>query len=135
MWVHDTGLPLIISNFFKIFKISSRVLKLHISGSIFSLKLILIYETLLNSIKTFIRYYKITLNVFLNKNILCLWQKKLFDRLFVSNRNFSTKYIKLFKIPGFSRFFVQNSRFFHVKKFQIPGFFKVPNKVATMMIF
>ena len=118
MWVHDTGLPLITSNFFKIFKISSRFLKLHISGFFFSLKLILIYETLLNFIKTLIRYYKITLNVFLNKDILCLWQKKIFDRLFVSIRNFTTKYINLFQIPGFSMF-KKNLKFQVFLRFQI----------------
>ena len=43
MRVHDTGLPhVFFPNFFHVFKISSRFLDLHISGSIFSLMLSLI---------------------------------------------------------------------------------------------
>ena len=70
MRVHDTGLPLVISNFFQFFKISSKFLKQNISGSIFSLKLRLMYETVLNSIKTLIRYCKVILSAFFIENIL-----------------------------------------------------------------
>ena len=54
------------------------------------------------------------------------------DRLFVSNRNFTTEHIKivknsgfLFKIPGFLR----------LKKSQIQGFLRFADKVANLMIF
>ena len=36
----------------------------------------------------------------------------LYERFFVSNRNFTTEHVKTVNIPGSSRFFVQNSRFF-----------------------
>ena len=64
------GLPMVISNFFQVFKKSSRFLKLHISGFIFSLKLSFILETVLNSLKTFKRYCKVNLNGFFNKKNL-----------------------------------------------------------------
>ena len=65
----------------------------------------------------------------------------LYDRFFVSNRNFTTDYVKNIKN---SRFYDQISRFFHVffKVFQIPGYFclncrspgfsRFPGKVATL---
>ena len=62
-----TGLPLVFSKFFKVFQISSTVLKVKTFGSIFSLKLSLRYETVLNSIKTLKRYCKATSNVFFIK--------------------------------------------------------------------
>ena len=34
-----------------------------------------------------------------------------YDRFFVSNRKFTTENVKIIKIPDFSRFFDQNSRF------------------------
>ena len=55
--------------FFQVFQISSRFLKVHIFGSIFSLKLISIKETVLNRIKALKRYFKVTLNVFFHKKI------------------------------------------------------------------
>ena len=54
------------------------------------------------------------------------------DRLFVSNRNFTTEHIKVVKNSGF---FVQNSRIFKVKKSQIQGFLRFADKVANLMIF
>ena len=54
------------------------------------------YQTVLNSIKTLVRYYKVTLIVFFYKKIYDDDKKKyLFDRLFVSNRNFTTEHIKI----------------------------------------
>ena len=51
-------------------------------------------ETVLNSIKTLIRYCKVTLNQFLNKKKFMMRTKNyLFDRLFVPNRNFTTEHI------------------------------------------
>ena len=52
-------------------------------------------ETVLNSIKTFIRYCKVTLNEFFNKKFYDDDKKKnyLFVRLFVSNRSFTTEHI------------------------------------------
>ena len=52
--------------FFQVFQISSRFVKVHIFGSIFSLKLSLCLKTMLNSIKTLKIYCKATLNVFIN---------------------------------------------------------------------
>ena len=66
----NTKIPLsftksrVVTHFFKCF---SRFLKVHIFGSIFSFKLISIKETVLNRIKTFKRFCKVTLNVFFNK--------------------------------------------------------------------
>ena len=61
MRVHDTGLPhVFFPNFFQVFKISSRFLDLHISGSIFSLMLSLIYF-FFNTFKVPLQYL---LNVF-----------------------------------------------------------------------
>ena len=48
---------------------SSRFLKIHIFGFIFSFRLISIKETVLNSIKTLKRYCEVTLIVFFNKKI------------------------------------------------------------------
>ena len=69
----------------RFFKISSRLLKEHIFGSIISLKFSLMYKTVLNSIKTLKRYCKANLNMFFKlKKILMMTKKKLsFDRLFV----------------------------------------------------
>ena len=49
---------------------------------------------MLNSIKTLKRCCKATLNVFLNKNNFD-YDKYLYDKFFVSNRNFSTKDVKI----------------------------------------
>ena len=53
----------------------------------------------------------------------------LFDRVFVSNRNFITEHIKIVEN---SKYFVQNSRFKKNLKFQ--DFLRVLGKVATLMI-
>ena len=51
---------------------------------------------MLNSVETLKRYFKITLNVFLNKKFSDDDKKiYLFGRLFVSNQNFTTKHIKI----------------------------------------
>ena len=77
---------------------------MHIFGSIFSLKLSLKKETVLNSLNTLKRYCKAALNVFFNKKKLMMTKKYLNDRFFVSNQSFTTKRVKLFKIPVLSRF-------------------------------
>ena len=59
-----TGLPLIFSKIFRFSKFILSFLKVLIFGSIFSLKLSLRLETVLNSIKTLKRYCKATLNMF-----------------------------------------------------------------------
>ena len=79
-----TGLQLVFSKFFLVFK------SIHIFDSILSLKLSLMNETVLNRIKTLKRHCKVTLNEFLNKkNFMMTTKKYLFDKLFVSNRNFT----------------------------------------------
>ena len=45
----------------------------------------------------------------------------LYDRFFVTNQNFTTKHVKIGKIPDFLVIFIQNSRFFF-KISPIPGF-------------
>ena len=68
---------------------------------------------MLNSIKSLKRYCKATLNVFLTRKIFD--DAKIFylcDRFFESNRNFTTKHVKIVKIPGF------------LKVYPIPGFSK-----------
>ena len=57
---------------------------------------------MLNSIKTLVRYCKVTLNVFFIKKFYDDEKNYLFDRLFVSNRKFTTEHIKT----------VTSSRFF-----------------------
>ena len=80
----STGLTNVFDKF-------SPVLKVHIFGSIFSLKLSLRKKTVLNSIKTLKRYCKATSNVFFNK-LFFGDDKQIFPygRFFVSNQNFST---------------------------------------------
>ena len=52
------------------------------------------------------RYCKATLNMFFNKKILMMAKLFcLYDRFFESNRNFTAEYVKVVKIPGFSRFY------------------------------
>ena len=64
---HLQGCYSFFPNFFQVFQISSRFLKVHIFGSIFSFKLISIKETVLNRIKALKRYCKVTLSVSFNK--------------------------------------------------------------------
>ena len=45
----------------------------------------------------------------------------LYDRIFESNRSFTTEHVKIINIPGF---FSLNC--------QIPGFSRIPGKVATL---
>ena len=81
-----------LANCLLVFKISSRFFKVHIFGSIFSLKLSLRYKTMLNSIKTLKRYSKAILNVFFNKTKFDDDKELyLYGTFFVSNRNFTTK--------------------------------------------
>ena len=49
----------------------------------------------------------------------------LYERFLVTKRNFTTKLVKIVKISGFLKIFVQNSRFFSKSlKFEVfPGFF------------
>ena len=77
-------------SFFPIFfpgiQISSRFLRVHIFRFIFSLKLSLRFEIMLNSIKTLKRYCKATLNVFFYKKMLKMTENfHLYGRYFVSN--------------------------------------------------
>ena len=53
------------------------------------------------------------------------------DRFLCQIEILRLKMFKLFKIPGFSRFFQQNSRFFFQIS-QIPGFSRFPGKAATL---
>ena len=62
-----SGLPNIFGKFFPGFQNFLKFLKVHIFRSIFSSKLSLRYETVLNSIKTPNKYYKATLYTFYNK--------------------------------------------------------------------
>ena len=62
-----TGLPLFFQKFVQVFQISSRFLKLHISGFIFNLKLSLRLKPMLNSVKTLKRYCKAILNLSFKK--------------------------------------------------------------------
>ena len=62
-----SGLPLVFSKKFSGIQISFRFLKVHIFGTIFNLKLSLMYKTVLNSIKTLKKYCKVTLNLYFNK--------------------------------------------------------------------
>ena len=73
---------------------------------------------MVNSIKTLKRYSKATLNVFFDKKFFD--DDKIFylyDRFFVSNRNFTTEHVKIVKnskfFPGFWPK-LSNSRFFQV---------------------
>ena len=50
----------------------------------------------------------------------------LYDRFFVSNRNFTTEYLKLLKFPGFYRLKIS---------LKFKGLLRSPNKVANIMIF
>ena len=51
--------------------------------------------TVLNCIKTLKRYCKLTLNVFLIKKLLVMTENSyLYERYFVSNRNFTTEHFK-----------------------------------------
>ena len=60
------------------------------------------------------RYYKANLNMFYNKKKLMMTIIfYLYDRFLESNQNFTTKHVKIVKIPGFSR---------------------IPGKVATLGI-
>ena len=66
---------------------------------------------MLNSKKTLKRYCKVTLNVFFNKKFFD--DDKyiyLYDRIFVSNRNFTTKYVKIVKNSRFFLPLLSNSR-------------------------
>ena len=97
------------------FKFFSSFLKVHIFGSIFSLNLSL--KTMLNSIKTLIRFCKATLNEIILEKKLFWWKFYLHDKLFVSNQSFTAKDIKIIK----------NSRFFKVFLrflFKTPDFFQ-----------
>ena len=53
----------------------------------------------------------------------------LYDKLFVTNRNFTIEHIKIGKN---SWFFLPN---FRLKKTQIPGFLRFLGEVANLMIF
>ena len=73
--------------------------------------------------KTLKGYFKVTLNMSFKEKQISMMTKKLHlcNRLFVSNRNFTTKHVKI----------VKNSRFFKdfCSKFQV-----FPGKVATLFM-
>ena len=78
--------------------------------------------------------------MFFNKNYLMVTNFfYLYDRVFESYRNFTTEHVKSVKIQGFSSLFSKFPKFQVFKGFfclncRIPGFSRIPGKVATLSV-
>ena len=119
---YTQGCHLFFQKFFQASQISSRFLKVHIFGYIFSFNVSLRLKTILSGIKTLKRYCKATLNVFLRKKIFDDDKKiHLHDNFCVISKFYC---LTCKKIPGCSRYFKDFCSKFQVFCYisQIPGF-------------